>query len=551
MTRRSGPVGARGAERLAPTLATPRTPGNRSAGAVVRPPAAAGPTPRRAPRGGVQAAREGCSNTPGNWSFAGVSDEVHPVETSSVLLASACKPARAGELVTWRVVRVACDWAKCLMRAWVTERTWQALCVHLAVGGFDLVLPDGECVSLKLRQQGDQLVAWGGGVRLVVRREPRYQAPRTTPADPVRALNQRERVERARAAVERARQQEPYGVELDISGTALSASATGLDVVAAVRTAVEGLLFPERGVTAAARRAALAPLTFPGRFDLAVDVAVTGSRASDWIEGTLYRHGHLDRARRDWSSRARNQKGVARHAAPADVGDRDEQASIVGRARKGRTLYFGSNPLLRVYERDRKTDGDWPVLASTLRDLGWSPSERLIRSEFEIKREWLRDQEIGGVRGDRLTFDGWVAALPTIVRELTTRYRHVEGKTRGTRGAVIEARRRPTSRYWSAVMVAVEQFGTVAEGEAMARPFGKVRAVKRAVRVAAAVERGARVIALLEAAGHTQHEALRMILAARNDPREAERYATYIQRLERELEVREVTCQQVGGAGTG
>jgi hypothetical protein len=233
--------------------------------------------------------------------------------------------------------------------------------------------------------------------------------------------------------------------------------------------------------------------------------------------------------------------------ATSDVEDDDHQASIVGREGRGRTLYFGSNPLLRVYERDRKTDGDWPVLASTLCDLGWSPSERLIRSEFEIKRDWLRDQEIGGVRGDRLTFDEWVAALPTIVRELTTRYRHVEGKARGARGAVIEARRRPTSRYWSAVVAAVERFGTTAEGEAMARPFGKVRAVKRAVRVAAAVERGARVVALLEAAGYTQHEALRMVLAARNDPRELERYEGYIKRLEREFAARAVARDRVGG----
>jgi hypothetical protein len=452
-------------------------------------------------------------------------------------LDAAARPSRTLGPVAFRVLRVALDWVRVLYREWVTGKAWKRLraCAETS-GALDLVLPlSGEVLTLKVKRKGDSEIRLDGdGVHLVVRARP--EAPRAglTPADPVVRELQRARLEVKRAAAASQLEAQPYGVEFDVQGRALSASCDGFDVLDDVRTGVEQLLFRHHGATLEGRRAALAPCTYLGRFDLAVDVAVAGLGASTWIEHRLFRGGHLDRARADWSSRARAQDGH-RAAGPDDETSLEGDTRLQGTEARGRTIYFGSQPLLaRLYVKDKHWGESAGALQATLAELGWNGADRVVRMEFEMHRAWLRDQKFDDVRGHTLTLDELLGTMPLIARRLAVRYRHTEG------AAKVPAYRRPTSRYWCAVVDGLEQFAAT-RPEVARSPFKLLRSVKRGRRIEAAAERGARALVVIEAAGDEHgrelatHEALRVVLDARHDPRLAERFAELRHRVRREL----------------
>jgi hypothetical protein len=441
--------------------------------------------------------------------------------------------------VQFRVLRVALDWAKVLIRQWVTGQCWKRVEQWCDAGTVDLVVPGtGRVLPLRARRtmRGEAVLS-GSGVRIVVRRAAVYRRPTTRPADPVQAVTEQARVVAEVVALEAELAQQPYGVEFDVQGAALSASVDGLDVLEDVRSAVEALLFRHAGATPVARRAVLAPHTFLGRWDLAVDAAARGLRASEWIERGLYRGGHLDRARADWKTRVRCESTaqmVEREAVEqaatvrelVDVGQA-ELARLVGNRRLGRTLYLGTAPAFaRVYERDKHTrDGHWEVLAATLRqDCGWDGVSRVVRFELEAQRQWMRDQEIERdgetVRLHTLPLDDVLAALPVIVRQLAERYTHCEG------GQV--------SAWWTAVRAGLRGF-TPMPAAARPCPWTRLRSVKRARAVARAAEGiAAGLVTITEVEAVPTHVAMVRGLEALHDPRNAARWERLRVRLRRE-----------------
>jgi hypothetical protein len=407
--------------------------------------------------------------------------------------------------VQFRGVRAALDWATLLFRTWVTGQCWRRVSEWCAAGTVDLVLPASGLVlgfRAVMHKRGEARLFSKDGVRIVVRQERTYREPTTRPADPARAELERARAETERARLAAETELQPYGVEVQVQGTALSASVDGLDVLADVRAAVEASLFRHHGATSEDRRAALAPHTFLGRFDVAVDVAVRGKRADEWVETSLFRSGHLDAARDDWTTRARRESTeemVRREKLDRAVAVRelrevgqDEHARIVGSRKLGRTLYIGAAPsFARVYERDKHTgDGHWHVLANTLHsECGWDESARVVRFEIQTVREWMRDQEIS--RGDEcarlytLPLDQVLEALPVIIRQVASRYEHRDG--------------REASQWWRAVRASLEAFAATRERERTC-PWERLRSVKRARAVERAAERGALAVVTIEEA---------------------------------------------------
>lgn len=245
---------------------------------------------------------------------------------------------------------------------------------------------------------------------------------------------------------ERCNDRTPYGLEIDFQGAFLSSDDTGLDAIRATLAPLERWLLQGRAPTAPWQ---------PGRQDLAVDIAIAGADRSRWIEEKFFHRGNYTTTAHDFASRAREhtQQGTARSYLYRD------DARALGGPASGRTFYLGRNPLLRCYERDKHTAGDWNVVRETLARLGWNPdTERLLRVEWEIKRDWITDQNFsapgftGGIKGTDLTAAHWFASLPSTWRQMFARTRHVDHRSEDKRS------RQPTSPLWKAALLGVDHF---------------------------------------------------------------------------------------------
>lgn len=440
--------------------------------------------------------------------------------------------------VSYQHIRTAIDWARLLF---AHEPTLERLADLWPAPHEDRPTRAIETCSTRIelnaRAMGDTLVLSRkeAGVRIVIRR------PSSVEIDPVQ------------------QQQQTYRVEVDIQGTLLSGSKSGWDVLSDVRAAVEALVYGDQAETPEELRAILAPRTFAGRFDIAFDCAVQGDdgRADEWIEHGIYRGGHLDEARASWSSRSRSRKGVARIDGEDPKGDEsgeeelkpikdEDKTRLLGTYAKGRTLYFGSPELLmlRVYERDKLEHGDWEILKETLLGCGWNSKDRLIRAEFVIQRAWLRDQRIGGTRGDQLTLDEYLEALPSIAEQLVERYRH-------TLGGTTRVRRADTSKWWRTVTTEGTKRMREASGWDSVR---EVMSHQRSKRIDRAIRDGAHAAAALVALGRvsTFAEAFCLFSATIHDPSLADHFAEYEGRIRRswELDPDAEGKGKVAGVGT-
>ena len=389
-----------------------------------------------------------------------------------------------------RPVRVALDWLRILYRAYPSSETWHRLVEH-ALHGLPVSLAQWEggelAFDVRVARADRELVLThkGSGIRIVVRARPGgyseaidhdelivstgdaavFDLSRGLPEaiedhtataaeGDVKDPNWRFKQRQHATVLEQQKLQRVYGIELDLQGSLLSASATGFEPIEWVRAAVESYLLP--GLT----REQLAPHTFPGRFDVAFDTEIRGPLASEWIEQRVYHCGDVDRSRGNFVTRARKPRSVVTSDTVDDGSDTpmdSDTSATVGSKKYGRTLYFGSDPQVTIYERDRKTDGDWSLLEPTLRACGWDGESRVLRTEFRISRAWFSDQYVPAsavdssalatapaVRMDTLSLDEVLKVMPSIAHTLVDRVRHTEGtETR--------VRRRPSTFLWESV----------------------------------------------------------------------------------------------------
>jgi len=310
-----------------------------------------------------------------------------------------------------------------------------------------------------------------------------------------------------------------YGCEMQVQGTAFSSATAGGEVlVAGLWQGVAAWLWP--GLRDAA--GSVEPFTRVGRVDVAFDAAFTddpGERAVQW---GIYADGHHDGAFRRWSTRARKHRSEETVREGEDAAANGDGAghvpvsgrrALLGKATAGRTLYLGSSEyvLVCVYERSKKRDGDWSVLGPTLEACGWDGASQVVRCEFRASRRWLGDQvpacpdgspmfprahrergEPAGLRAAELTLAQFLRALPALVGEFPTRFRHTDPMQDGDDAPRVRDRR--SSPWWEGIVERSRSW--VAGGGEVGRVVSTRRAAA-ADRTAKAVRSGlVRLVAL-------------------------------------------------------
>lgn len=264
-----------------------------------------------------------------------------------------------------------------------------------------------------------------------------------------------------------------YGVEVQVQGTAFSSATAGGEVlVEGLWRGLAGWLWP--GLRDAA--GTLEPFTRVGRVDVAFDAAFTADPGERAVQWGIYADGHHDGAFRRWSTRARkhHSEETVREGEDAEAAERwvpvSGRRALLGKKTAGRTLYLGSREyvLVCVYERSKKRDGDWSVLGPTLEACGWDGDSQVVRCEFRASRRWLGDQvpacpdgspmfprahrergEPAGLRGAELTISQFLRALPALVAEFPTRFRHTDPLQDGEHGPRVRDRR--SSPWWEGI----------------------------------------------------------------------------------------------------
>jgi hypothetical protein len=290
----------------------------------------------------------------------------------------------------------------------------------------------------------------------------------------------RERVELEPLALHRPKGddvRDVYGVELQVQGTAFSSvTAGGEALVVGLWEGIAAWLWPGLGDAAGK----LDPFTRVGRMDVAFDAVFTNDPGERAVQWGIYADGHHDVAFRRWSTRARKHRSeetVRETEETANKGDGaghvpiSGRRALLGKATAGRTLYLGSSEyvLVCVYERSKKRDGDWSVLGPTLTACGWDGRSEVVRCEFRASRRWLGDQvpaapdgspmfprshrergEPAGLRASELTVAQFLQALPALVAEFPTRFRHTDPMQDGDDAPRVRDRR--SSPWWACIV---------------------------------------------------------------------------------------------------
>lgn len=384
-------------------------------------------------------------------------------------------------------------------------------------------------------------------------------------------------------------------VKVGVTGEALSASTTGLDVLDAFHGALESILFP-----AVDPNALLDLPSAVERIDIAMDVVwFDGPRrsASAAIDRDVFGAGNVDRGRERFVTHARRVKQRADAGAPvdsdvaaaataaatharatgaaarrartaraavhpvdaldaeaasraADAGDAaaraasDEADAALMVALQGarglpRCMWLGgSSQILRVYERDRHTDSHSETLKATWRRLGWDGVSRVTRTEFELRGPWWRDQQFCGLDvadGSQLSWRQARALLPHIATLVAERTRHGEWRVPSSPRAT--RKRHFTSPWWRAVQQGGEWMRTQTGSQHVVTDIVTARR-KRNLRDA--MDRAVRSLLKLERFGGenfapiTTADALARLVAARNQAiaAEGERLDAFLQRAE-------------------
>lgn len=381
-------------------------------------------------------------------------------------------------------LRCALDWCTLMYLPHVSGHVWKTLLKLTKPGGFGMVdMAHGEeRVALRVRDVG-------AGAAIVLQGFGIY----------VKVANPFMRVQRAAKTTGRV-----YGVDMQVQGTALSASLTGVDVVQWAKTAIESTLFLHAGPTPEKRAETLRQSCFPGRWDVAVDVMlrnpaderslvapVSEADPQQWIDSEIFADGNLDDANSRVSTRARKPKAAARVKQDYTEHDTARGTRLVGKESTGRTLYRGGAIVeLCVYERARKTDGDWKILAATLQQkCGWDGKSPVMRYEIRCMRPWFRDQRVkrgkDWIRGDDLYFDEWLALVPEFAATVIGRFRHTKNEPG------VRTRDRDDSAYYTAIRAGIAKLSSA---ERVANPMTEVVSKKREVAAERAESRAAGAI---------------------------------------------------------
>ena len=368
-------------------------------------------------------------------------------------------------------LRCALDWCTLLYLTHVSGQVWKALLKLTKAGEFGILdLVHGEQrVACRVREVS-------GGAAVILQGFGFW----------VKVANPFLRAQRAAKATGKL-----YGVEMQVQGTALSASTTGLDVVAWGKAALEAALYRHAGPTPEARAETLKTSCFPGRWDVAVDVALkcpVPQRSRDaplpvadpqtWIDSEIFADGNLDDANARVSTRARKPKAAAKVKPDYAESETAIGTRMVGKQATGRTLYRGGSIVeLCIYERARKLDGDWKILEGTLKGhCGWDGRSPVMRFEVRCMRPWFRDQKVKRgtewVRGDELYFDEWLELVPEFAGTVLGRFRHTKNQPG------VRTRDREDSSYYEAVRGALPLLSSAAR---VAEPIALVVSKKREV----------------------------------------------------------------------
>jgi hypothetical protein len=206
------------------------------------------------------------------------------------------------------------------------------------------------------------------------------------------------------------------GVVVTMSGRGFSTRRQGVSYARSVLRGLERLLFPERGSTDKRRWKKMAPHRFVRDVHLAVDVAVRGPDASLWIREELFRSHNPQNARKAWVTRS---KASSKSTEPEhDYRELDCDNNDAWSFR-----LQGSCVRFTVYEKDREPKS-WPNVEKVLTRCGLEPGDRVIRIEWKLGAEWLRQQKIAGRSITKLSLDEFFEALPELAEMLGERYRH-------------------------------------------------------------------------------------------------------------------------------
>lgn len=263
-------------------------------------------------------------------------------------------------------------------------------------------------------------------------------------------------------------------VRVTVHGAFFAQRRRGRSLVRRIRAAVESTFFPDRGSTPKAIRRALAPVTKPGAFHLALDVAVGPRRRAvdpaTWIEKDLFAGSHKDRAVLPFP------KTLHGRNATSD-GDQEDGRTLTLKRRGNRFV---------LYEKDkqmvRKKPREWPGFQALLRRCGWNGTDRRLRLEWQMKREgygpWEFTLGAGGVPllGRDLTLDDLLDVLPSIALRLWKNTAHKAPR------ANVRRDRWDVSPFWAKVKPRAELLGGRVKGSAPVATIVAGRATADATR---------------------------------------------------------------------
>jgi hypothetical protein len=278
-----------------------------------------------------------------------------------------------------------------------------------------------------------------------------------------------------------------HDVEIECQGLLCSTSRNGVEAVRGVRAAIENLFYPGRDV---------AQKCYPGRTDVALDtVWCAPTRVADAaIERELFAHGHQDHALSRIVTRSRA-KRRATHATYQFV-----HGSLKGSSGSGRSITWGKNPQVIVYEKDKEAGRDWPLVQARLSELGWNGEFRVTRTEIRFHREFFHDntieQDQRACRISELPFDEFRPLLPVLAMTGLGRFRHIDRMDENAR-----RHRRRNSPLWIQQLERLEAWRDELVGDDW-RGAGEIKSMQRAATLERATKQFERSLVRMQIFAH-------------------------------------------------
>lgn len=201
--------------------------------------------------------------------------------------------------------------------------------------------------------------------------------------------------------------------------------------------------------------------------DLWMSHPTNPEQADTWVTSVLFADNNQERATSRFATRvgdpAKGLTGTSRAQCDADFdwSIPERRVEHFGSPLKGRTLRMGKCPRLQMYEKDRefKKNVDLPIVrAERWERNGYDGTGRVIRVEFRVTREWLKENPIETRDGRTVCLASIPAEeallwAPHLFRTLLERTRHTDPRDDGMRPS-----RRRTSRAWLALREACAEW---------------------------------------------------------------------------------------------